>query len=430
MATFETLTIGNIRVHVCSSTKFKTTTWAAFIQRPLTKDSVTKNALLPNVMQRGTSSYPRTLQLRRRLDELYGATLFGDVLKRGERQVILFGMEMANGNYLKENPSLLDEGLRFFSEVLLSPVTKNGSFQSDYVMAEKKNLKQKIQSIRDDKIRYAAQRMVEEMFRGEPFALSNYGRIEDLDHIDSINLYTYYQEMIQQSPIDFYCIGDVSVDNVIEKIQTYFHPLVQGQRLDISFSCRVRKVEKEQVVIDRLPVNQGKLNIGCQTNLTFCDQDYPSLLVYNGILGSFPHSKLFRNVREKESLAYYCSSRLDSLMGFLMIQSGIEIESFDKAVKIIKTQLDAMRQGGITDNEISQTKAMISNQLREQQDRTWDMMLFHYQSVLSGKQRGLGELLNEVNRVTKEDIVRVANQIQVDTIYFLRDQRGDTDAKN
>lgn len=404
--------------------------WAAFIQRPLLEESVTKNALLPNVLQRGTLSYPRTNQFRRKLDDLYGATLFGDVIKRGERQIILFGMEMANGRYLKESPDLLDEGLRFFSEVLLSPATQNGSFLSDYVAAEKKNLKQKIQSLIDDKIRYAAQRMIEEMFRGEPYSLSNYGRVEDLDTITPTNLYTYYQEVIQQSPIDIYCVGDVAKEQVLEKIQTYFQPILQGERTYISSKYQVRKVEKEQVVIDRLPVQQGKLNIGCRTNLTFSDSDYPSLLVYNGILGGFPHSKLFQNVREKASLAYYCSSRLDSLMGFLMIQSGIEISNFDKAVDIIKEQLKAMQSGDITDNEIRQTKAMISNQLREQQDRIYDMMLFHYQSVLGGKQRGIKELLEQIDRVTKEDIVRVANQVKVDTIYFLRDQGGDIHEKN
>jgi len=430
-ARFESSISGNIRVHVCSSSKFKTTTLAALIQRPLSPETVTRSALLPSVLQRGTASYPQTLAFRRKLDELYGATLFGDVAKRGGRHVMQFGMEIANGLYLKENPNLLDEGLRFLSEVLLSPVAENGVFHADYVEAEKKNLKQKILSLQDDKIRYAAHRMMEEMFRGEPVALFNHGRSEDLDTIDPANLYTYYQEVIQQSPIDFYCVGDVSAHEVAEKIHEHFQPIFQSsERLEISSAYQPREVEKEQVVVDRLDVKQGKLNIGCRANVTLRDPDYPALLMYNGILGGFPHSKLFRNVREKESLAYYCSSRLESHLGCLMIQSGIEIGHYDKAVNIIKEQLEAMRQGEISDNELNQTKAMLSNQLREQQDRSWDMILFHYQSVLSGRERTLEDLLAKLNAVTKEDVERVANRVQVDTIYFLRDKGGDIDAKN
>lgn len=429
-AQFETVPIGNVRVHVCSTTKFKTTTLAALIQQELAPITVTKTALLPSVLQRGTMTYPSTLDLKRRLDEMYGATLFGDVFKRGERHIIQLGMEIANEQYLKEKKSLLSEGLAFFSEILSRPLSENGGFKESFVQAEKKNLKQKIESLQDDKIRYAAQRMIEAMCENEPFALFNHGRLEDLPNIDAQNLYTYYREVVDTCPVDFYCVGNVSTDDVVNLLTKHLQINTEGKRKSIPVSAVTRARNEVKEVVDRLDVKQGKLNMGCRTQITAQDPDYPALLMYNGVLGGFPHSKLFINVREKASLAYYASSRIESHKGILTIQSGIEIGNYDRAVEIIKQQLEAMKQGDISDKELEQTKATLSNQLREQQDRSFDLINFHYHSVLSGKERSLDQLLEQINQTGKEDIQRVAEKIQLDTIYFLRDQGGDTDAKN
>lgn len=429
-AQFETVSIGNVKLHVLSSKKFKTTTLAAFIQQELTADRVTKTALLPNVLQRGTFSYPSTLDLKRKLDDMYGATLFGDVFKRGERHIMQFGMEIANEQYLKEKKSLLDEGLSFLSEVLTRPFTENGGFKKSYMESEKKILKQRIESLLDDKIRYAAQRMTESMCQGEPFALFNHGILEEIPNITAENLYTYYQEVMQTCPIDFYCVGNVTTDEVVNLFERNFQLKPAGERKKIPVASVVHPVEQEKVVVDRLNVKQGKLNMGCRTQISVKDPDYPALLMYNGVLGGFPHSKLFINVREKASMAYYCSSRVESHKGILMIQSGIEIDNYDRAVEIIKQQLEAMKQGEISDKEIEQTKATLSNQLKEQQDRSYGLIDFHYHSALSETERPLSQLLEQIDRVGKEEIQKVAQKVQLDTIYFLRDKGGQTDGQN
>jgi predicted Zn-dependent peptidase len=427
---FETVSIGNIQVHVLPSTKFKTTTFVAYIGQELKPETVTKTALLPAVLQRGTQSTPNTIELKRKLDDLYGAILFGDVSKRGERHLMEFGLEIANERYLQDKPALLEEGLSFFTEVLFAPATEGNGFKASYVEAEKKNLKQKIESLQDDKIRYAAQRMVEEMCKGEPYALFTHGRLADLEQLGATELYTYYQDVIQTCPIDLYCVGNVSTEQVVELLRDRLASQVTGQRKTYTLAPVVREVKEEKVVVDRLNVKQGKLNIGCRTQMEITSNDYPALVVYNGILGGFPHSKLFRNVREKASLAYYCSSRLESLKGLLMIQSGIEIGNYQRAVDIIKEQLEAMRQGRIAQQELEQTKATLTNAYKEQQDRSYELIHFHHQSVLAGQERTLEQMLQAIQRVSIEDVVRVAQKVQLDTIYFLRDQEGNADAKN
>lgn len=429
-AQFDSRTIGNIRVHVCASDKFKTTTLMAFIQQELTPETVTKTALLPNVLQRGTASVPTTIAFKRKLDDLFGAVLYGDVFKRGERHIMQFAMEIANEQYLKEAPQLLEEGVQFLSEVLLNPVLEEQAFKAAYVEAEKKNLKQKIESLKDDKIRYASYRMIEAMCEGEPFALFNHGRAQDLAKIDSQTLYTYYQEVLSTCPIDLYCVGNVTVEEVTKLLEKQFSRVAGTKRKMIQTAPVKHPVSKERTVIERMNVKQGKLNIGCRTQTSIQDEDYPALLMFNGILGGFPHSKLFRNVREKASLAYYCSSRLESHKGLLAIQSGIEISNYEQAVNIIKEQLEDLRQGKIEEQELEQTKATLSNQLRSQMDRSYEMIFYHYQAVLSGKQCPLKYLLEQINRVRKEDVQKIAEKVQLDTIYFLRDRGGNEDAKS
>jgi predicted Zn-dependent peptidase len=425
-ATFETIPLGNIRLHICPSTKFKTTTLLAYITNPLTAEMVTKTALIPNVLERGTKTYPTTIALRQKLNQLYGAGLVADVFKRGERHVIQFGMDLANETYLQKAPSLLEEGIKLFCEIITNPFAEGNQFHPPYVEAEKKNLKQKIESLSDDKIRYAAERCVETMCQGEAYALYTYGNAEDIASIDAASLYNSYQHLLATSPIDFYCVGDVQGEEVAKLFTRYLSSSIQtAEREHIPFAAVSHKVDQVKRKVDHLEVNQGKLNMGCRTQISIRDDAYPALLMYNGILGGFAHSKLFMNVREKESLAYYCSSQIESHKGLLFIQSGVEEKNMDRAVEIIKEQLSAISNGEITDQEMEQTRATLTNQLREGQDRAFELIGYHYQSAFSGKQQSLEELLTKIEAISKEDVQQVAKQVELDTIYWLRGQEGD-----
>lgn len=312
--------------------------------------------------------------------------------------------------------------MAFLGEVLTQPATDGEHFHHSFVQSEKKNLKQKIESLMDDKIRYAAHRCIAEMCAGEPFSLFNYGRLEDLDAIDSANLYTYYRELLQTRPLDVYFIGHRSRAEVETLVNQYLN-LEEGSRVPVRQDTARPQVSQVKKVVDRLDVNQGKLNMGFRTPVTYRDDAYPALLMYNGILGSFPHSKLFVNVREKASLAYYAASRLESHKGILTVQSGIEIDNYDRAVAIIQEQFDLLAQGKFTDTEWAQTQAMLINQLREKQDRAYDLIDSHYHGVLAGRERSLEQLVRELKETSREDVTAIAQEMKLDTIYFLRDQK-------
>jgi predicted Zn-dependent peptidase len=404
-------------LHIVKTDKYKTNNLVMKMKAPLDQETVTLRGLLPHVMQSSTKTYPNTTKLRTYLDELYGASFFTDLAKKGEHHVVSFSVEIANEKFLKDSEPLLEKGLEFLSDVLMNPNVENGQFHEDTVQKEKRNQKVRIQAVYDDKMRYANSRLVEEMCKEERFALHVNGMLGHVDQITPGQLYDYYQKVISEDQIDLYVIGDVEVEQV-ERFCDSLFSLSEREAAGVDIS-EVKRRSKENVVKEKQDVKQGKLNMGYRTNTQYGDKEYYALQVFNGIFGGFSHSKLFINVREKASLAYYAASRLESHKGLMMVMSGIEFKNYDQAVGIIKEQLEAMKNGDFTDSEIEQTKAVIKNQMLETVDTSRGLIEVLYHNAVSGKQIDLGTWLEEVEKTSKEEIIAAANKVELDTIYFL-----------
>jgi predicted Zn-dependent peptidase len=300
--------------------------------------------------------------------------------------------------------------------MITNPLTENGTFHNGTVEQEKRTLKQRIQSVYDDKMRYANFRLVQEMCAGEPYALHVNGEIDSVDAITAKTLFDYYQKALAEDELDLYVIGDVEGDEVEKSAATLFQ-FAERTPLESNYLSGVRKQEK--VIKEPQDVKQGKLNIGYRTNVKYGGPEYYALQIFNGIFGGFSHSKLFLNVREKNSLAYYVASRLESHKGLMMVMSGIEFENFDLAVKIIKEQMEAMKTGDFSDEEIDQTKAVIKNQLLETLDTARGAVELLYHNVVSEVQVSLDDWLKGMEATTKDEIIKVANKVNLDTVYFL-----------
>jgi predicted Zn-dependent peptidase len=411
-------TVNGLNVHTIQTDKYKTNTLVFKMKAPLTKETVTQRALLPYVLQSGTKTHPTATALRSYLDELYGATLNVDLTKKGEQHIITIRVDIANEKFLKDSTPLLNKAVQLLSDIILQPALENGEFVAKIVEQEKRSLKQRIQSVYDDKMRYANLRLIEEMCKGEPYELHVDGELEDVDPITTKSLYDYYQKALQEDEMDLYIIGDIDETEVLDLVKSHFqfeNRAVSHRKLPMT----KKTITDVNEVIEKQDVKQGKLNIGYRTNITFEDDQYYALQVFNGIFGGFSHSKLFINVREKASLAYYAASRLESHKGLLMVMSGIEPSNYEKAVNIIKEQMEAMKKGAFTDEEIAQTKAVIRNQLLETLDTPRGLVEVLYHNVVSERRRPVDEWIAAMEKVTREEIMEVANKIELDTIYFL-----------
>lgn len=412
---------GGLTAHIVETEKFKTVSLIFKMLAPLTKEQVTKRALFPHVLLRGTESRPKTAELRSYLDELYGTSVSADLSKKGEQHVITFRLEIPNEKYLKDQTPLLEKGLQLLAEIVFSPALEAGVFQSQYVDQEKRTLKQRIQAVYDDKMRYSNLRLIQEMCKNEPYSLHVNGEIDDVDAITADQLYETYRHVIQKDQLDLYVVGDVDSKQVQAAIEQYFQ--TEERTLEAFANNHAEQPEPKEV-IDEEDVKQGKLNIGYRTNITFTDQDYSALQVFNGMFGGFSHSKLFNNVREKASLAYYAASRIDSFKGLLMVMSGIEVKNYKQAVSIIAEQFQAMKNGEFSEQDISQTKAMIRNQVLETIDTAYGLSEFLYQQAAAQVDIPIEDFLANIERVTKEDIIKVGEKIQLDTTYFLKGTEG------
>lgn len=405
------------KLHVVKTEKYKTNTLVWKMKAPLNKETVTLRSLLPHVLQSNSAAYPTTGKLRSYLDELYGATLFVDLAKKGEYHVITISVEIANEKFLSDNTPLLKKAFQFLSEILTKPNVQGNAFDQETVEKEKRTLKQRIQSVYDDKMRYSNFRLVQEMCKGEPYSLHVHGEKENVDQITPESLYQYYQNALSQDELDLYVIGDVNeadAESFAGELLSFEDRTPQSLPSGTDNGKeRVNEVREEQ------DVKQGKLNIGYRTNVVYGDPDYYALQVFNGIFGGFSHSKLFLNVREKASLAYYVASRLESHKGLMMVMSGIDNSNYDQAVNIIKEQLEAMKNGDFTDQEIEQTKAVIKNQLLETVDTARGIVEVLYHNVVSGKDITLQTWMDEMDKVKSEEIAEVAKKVHLDTVYFL-----------
>lgn len=407
-----------LTVYFLSTGKFKTTAINVYLHGFLSPESVTRSALLPMILQRGTRRHPTSLALARYLEGLYGSKLEGDVVKKGEYQLLGFSLETPNGGFIPGNPDLFGQGLQTLAEVISSPVLENDNFVSSFLEQEKTNLRLKIEGLINDKRAYATARCLQEMCSDEPFGLYKYGRTGDIDGIAGPELCRYYREFLATCPITVYIVGDLKIEEAEREIRRCFgferKPPASLPGVEIR-----RPVKSIRTVEEKQDVNQGKLCLGLRTQTGRGDNDYYALAVANGVLGGFAHSKLFQNVREKASLAYYAYSNLESNKGLMLISAGIEFAHYEKTLKIIREQLDEVASGQIKPHELEAAKKSLILGIRSNEDGPVNKILSHLDLVINGLDQSPEEQISRIQSVTAEEAARAAARVELDTVYFL-----------
>jgi len=418
---FHEFQLGNgTGLYVYPTDKFKTTLIRVVFSTNLDEET-TKTGLVPFVLKRGTKTHPDNLALARFCEQLYGAYLNGDVLKIGEQQLVQFTLSVLNDRYISAQIDLLGEGLGLLREVICDPLVVHDGFKPSYVQTEANNLREKIRGLINDKRRYATFRCIEEMCKGEPFARNKYGNEAELSNQDPKALYGFYRELIDQCPMDIYVVGSVEPDEVYTTAEEVFgFTRSGGYALKQTFIKT--QPDKIKEVIEEKDVNQSLLVMGYRlTNgVTYAHSDYPAMLFWNGVLGHFPHSKLFMNVRERESLAYFAFSQLDAAKGIALAIAGIDGNNYEKTREIISNQVEDMKAGRITEREFEDTRRGLLNGLLAQEDSAGSLISNQLRGVVSGRVRPLTEQREMIQQVQLEDIVEFAQGVELSTVYLLK----------
>lgn len=397
-----------MKIKKIETKKFKTNVYALYLTIPLTKENVTYNALIPTVLKRGCEKYNNQLEISKKLEEMYDATFGIGITKVGNNEVLKFYLESLNNNYLPNNEDLSKTSIEMLLNIVMKPYLVNEKFDDDYVEQEKENLKKVIESRKDNKDTYATNRLLEEMFKEEPYGLYKFGNIDEIDNITSEKLYEKYKELIKNSEKYLYIVGDVENLN----IESYN---IDEKEITISKEFPVKISEKENIVKEQMDVTQGKLVIGLNTP----NNKQEVIALYNTILGKGANSKLFLNVREKEGLAYSAGSTYLKRNNAIIISTGIEVSKYNKAVEVIKNQLKDMEDGNITEKEMKDAKQFINAGLNLINESSENMIEYRFDKDLYNEEIDIEKYRKEIEEIKKEDIVKVAKQIKIDTIYFL-----------
>lgn len=413
-----------IKFHDIKTNNFKTNLFAIFLATPLKRETVTIDALLTAVLRRGSKNMPSQEIISKKLEEMYGASFDCGIEKSGDNHIIKFYLEAISEEFLPEKEELTKRCLDIIFDILFEPLIENNGFKKEYVEGEKQNLKQIIESKIDNKGRYSLDRCIEEMFKNEPYGLYKYGYVEDIDKITEQDLYKRYQEMIENCKIDIFYSGSLEKEKLEKQIQEN----EKVRRLNPRTADHVvnnektegRKIEKEKIVEEHMQVNQGKLVIGLSVNATEENARFATS-VYNAILGGGANSKLFQNVREKESLAYTAGSNYIRQKNTILVRCGIEIQNYEKTLNTTKKQLEDMKKGEFTEKDIENAKNLIIESVKSITAEQDTEITYYYGQELSDVFVEIQEYEEKIRNVTKEQVVEIANKIDVDIIYFLRD---------
>lgn len=402
--------------------KFKTGCLSVNLLTQLSREDAPKNALIPMVLRRGTSRLPDMEAISAELDMLYGARIEPLVRKIGEVQAIGFFADFADDKFLPEGSKQLEGVGALVGEMLLSPFTRGGLLLPAYVDSEREKLLDMIRGRINEKRSYSIHRLVELMCFGEDFAVSSIGGEDEAENIGYQKLTKHYHQLLSSSPVEcFYC-GSAQPEQAARVLREALMNLPRGEiDYEIGTDIRMNTLEEEtRYFTEELDVTQGKLAIGWRLGACMEDPDVPAIRVFNAVYGGAVTSKLFENVREKLSLCYFASSMTDVHKGVMVVSSGIEFDKYDEAKDEIFRQLDSVKNGDVTEQELEYAKRFVASSLRTVSDSPGALENFYLTQALGGWDWSPEELAALCEYVTKEQVVSIAQSTCCDAVYFLR----------
>ncbi len=407
-----------VNLALIKNPKFKSNLISLYFARNLKRKEVTKISLLCNIMSSSCEKYPTMKEISRKKDELYGLSMTAGVSKHGEKSLSFFKFLSVADDYLNED--IFEDVIDFINEIINKPMLVDGQLNPNMIEIEKNALKDEIESRINDKKSYAMLRCVEEMCKGEPYAIDQSGYVEDLEFITAKNMSDTYYNFISTSNIYISIEGDFDNDKVLEICRDKFS-FKRGQIESIKKEEIFKAPENTKYITEVIGTKQGKLAIGYRSRIDYLDfKKYYALMVGNSIFGGGAHSKLFNNVREKESMCYYAHSTLEKSKSLMLVSAGIDLELYEKALKLIRKELDDMKKGIFSDLDIDNAKKSILNGFRASYDSVSGESDFTYNQYISQSNLKFDEIIKYISEVTREDIVEAMENVVEDTVFYIK----------
>lgn len=400
-------------------TKFKSGLISVRFIAPLSAETAAKNALIFPVLTRGSEHFPNIGSIRKEEESVYDTDIDDAVYKRGDTQILEIRMRVLDNRFSIDGMNITEIAMALLGDLIFRPVTENGVFCEEYVESEKQMLIDDIRAQGNDKRRFAMQRLTEEMFSDDVYGISELGTVESVESVCPVCLWKQYKELLSRARVEIFAVGHFDFEALGETFRNLFATVERGEIYKTETKPLAGDRPEVKTVYERQNIAQGKLSMGFYTGITASDENYTAMQLLNAIYGAGVTSKLFCNVREKLSLCYYCGSSDNAQKGFMMVNSGIEFKNEKKAADEILAQLDEIKKGNISEDELRDAKLALVDSAERIADSVGNTMNWYFSGVMNGKVVTPAEKRAQIEAVTAADIVKIAENIRLDTYYFL-----------
>ena len=406
-----------VNLHFIKSTKFKTNKIKLRFSAPMSPATVAERVLVSSILETANAVYPTSQLFRERLASLYGSNYSTSVSKRGLVHYVDINVSFVRDSFLSRKNALTTEMVEFIKASLLSPLVDQKGFDSSIFEIEKKNIIHELESEIENHFYHAHLELNKLFYLSEEMQLPRVSRLDLMKQVTPETSLAVFQKMLKEDKIDIFFIGDFNEVAMQEQF-SQFGFTDREQDLLLDYQQPFSKILREG--IEQKEANQSILEMGYHFPIQYGDASHIPLIVMNGLLGGYAHSKLFVEVREKASLAYTVSSTMDIFSGMLRVYAGIDRKNRNKAMTLINRQVADLKRGKFSEEELQQTKNMLKNSALLSQDRQNALLETTYLSAVLGKKfLAVDEWLEVMENVKKEDIVLAANTLKLQAVYFM-----------
>ena len=380
----------------------------------LSEDTATENVIVPVLLTKCNSKLPTYKAFNNKMSRLYASGIGGTAGRQYDLQTISFGAYYLDDIYALSGEKMTGIMTDILIDCLTSPVTENGVFSEKFVELEKKTVIDNIETAINDKRSYAIERAMKTICKGEPASVCSYGTVEKAKLITPDSAYKAYRRMLETMPCEIICTGCSDFEGVAEKFAAAFEKAGRHDIENTTIALSPVKTQTEEVT-ERLTVNQSKLVLGFKSH----SDDDAALVLLQKIFGGTTSSKLFRNVREKMSLCYYCSAARNDLKGIMLVNSGVENENIEKTKEAVIDQLEEIKNGNFTNEDINFAEMAIKNDFKSVADSAGNVSNWYFDCIRKNDIVTPEEKLGRYLGVSKERIIAAAKSMVLDSVYVL-----------
>lgn len=380
----------------------------------LSEDTATENVIVPVLLTKCNSKLPTYKAFNNKMSRLYASGIGGTAGRQYDLQTISFGAYYLDDIYALSGEKMTGIMTDILIDCLTSPVTENGVFSEKFVELEKKTVIDNIETAINDKRSYAIERAMKTICKGEPASVCSYGTVEKAKLITPDSAYKAYRRMLETMTCEIICTGCSDFDGVAEKFAAAFEKAGRHDIENTTIALSPVKTQTEEVT-ERLTVNQSKLVLGFKSH----SDDDAALVLLQKIFGGTTSSKLFRNVREKMSLCYYCSAARNDLKGIMLVNSGVENENIEKTKEAVIDQLEEIKNGNFTNEDINFAEMAIKNDFKSVADSAGNVSNWYFDCIRKNDIVTPEEKLGRYLGVSKERIIAAAKSMVLDSVYVL-----------